>query len=155
MSVASVTKIRVRYADTDQMKRASSDGLLFDTLHRRRDGSTFPVEVSSRGDLIGGRRVLFSIVRDVTERKRFEAEREELLAATQHALALRDDFLMIASYELRTPVTNVSLQLQQLARLIERGATAEHLGVVGDSAIRDAQRLSTLIDALLNGWCRC
>lgn len=135
---------------TEQMRRASSDGLLFDTLHRRRDGSTFPVEVSSRGDLMGGQRVLFSIIRDVTERKRCEAEREELLAGTQRALALRDDFLMIASHELRTPVTNVSLQLQQLVRLIERGATAEHLGVVGDAALREAQRLSALIAALLD-----
>lgn len=133
-----------------QMRRANAEGLLFDTLHRRRDGSTFPVEVSSRGDTMGGRRVLFSIIRDITERKRFEAEREELLVATQRALALRDDFLMIASHELLTPVANVSLQLQQLARLIERGAPAEHLGAAGDSALREAQRLSTLIDALLH-----
>lgn len=143
-------RIEPSFSVTDQMRRASSDGLLFDTLHRRRDGTTFPVEVSSRGDMMGGRQVLFSIVRDVTERKRFEAEREELLATTQRALALRDDFLMIASHELRTPVTNVSLQLQQLSRLIERGANADHLGVVGDAALREAKRLSTLIDALLD-----
>jgi PAS domain S-box-containing protein len=137
-------------AVTDQMRVADSEGILFDTVHRRRDGSTFPVEVSSRGDLISGRRYLFSIIRDVTDRKRFEADREELLAATQRALALRDDFLMIASHELRTPVTNVSLQLQQLIRLLERGATAEDLGTIGDSALREAQRLSVLIDTLLD-----
>ncbi len=135
---------------TDQMRRANTEGILFDTMHRRRDGSTFPVEVSSRGDMVSGRRVLFSIIRDVTERKRFEAEREELLAATQRALVLRDDFLMIASHELRTPVTNVSLQLQQLTRLLERGATPEQLAVVGDAALRESKRLSTLIGALLD-----
>ena len=99
---------------------------------------------------MNGQRVLFSIIRDVTERKRFADEREELLVATQRALSLRDDFLMIASHELRAPVTNISLQLQQLARLIERGATAEQLGTAGDAALREAQRLSSLIAALLD-----
>ncbi len=33
----------------DQMATAASHGILFETLHRRRDGSIFPVEVSSRG----------------------------------------------------------------------------------------------------------
>ena len=32
-----------------QMARADEQGLLFETVHRRRDGSTFPVEVSSQG----------------------------------------------------------------------------------------------------------
>ncbi|MDB4960598.1 MAG: sensor signal transduction histidine kinase [Myxococcales bacterium] len=135
---------------TDQMRVANADGVLFDTVHRRCDGSTFPVEVSSRGDQLEGRRCLFSIIRDITERKRLEAERDELLAATQRALALRDDFLMIASHELRTPVTNVSLQLQRLSRLIARGSSPAHLEPVGDAALREAGRLVTLIDTLLD-----
>ena len=135
---------------SDQMRVANTDGILFEAIHRRRDGSIFPVEVSSRGDLMSDRRFLFSIIRDITERKRFEADREELLSATQRALATRDDFLMIASHELRAPVTNVSLQLQQLARLLERGATAGDLRAIGDSALREAQRLSALMGALLD-----
>jgi PAS domain S-box-containing protein len=134
----------------EQMKLANQQGLLFDTVHRRRDGSTFPVEVSSRGELMSGRRCLFSIIRDVTERKRFEAERDDLLHATQQALSLRDDFLMIASHELRAPLTNVSLQLQNFRRLLERGATRAHLRVLADSAVREAGRLTALIDALLD-----
>ncbi len=55
-----------------QMASADTLGLLFETVHRRRDGSTFPVEVSSRGTTIDGTRTLISIVRDITERKRAE-----------------------------------------------------------------------------------
>ena len=55
-----------------QMAEADAGGILFETLHRRRDGSTFPVEVSSRGATIGGTRTLISIVRDITDRKRME-----------------------------------------------------------------------------------
>ena len=135
---------------TQQMRVANVEGLLFETVHRRRDGSTFPVEVSSRGDLMPGRRCLFSIIRDITERKRFEIEREELLIATQRALQLRDDFLMIASHELRAPVTNVSLQLQHLNRQLERSAPRAQLRVMADAAFHEMNRLTSLIDALLD-----
>lgn len=73
---------------SDQMAHAQSTGVQFETLHRRRDGSIFPVEVSSRGDVIGGRQCLFSIVRDITARKRLESERERSLEETQQALAV-------------------------------------------------------------------
>lgn len=57
-----------------QMQLANGDGgFLFETVHRRRDGSTFPVEVSSQGAEVDGRRVLLSIVRDVSQRKAAEA----------------------------------------------------------------------------------
>jgi len=135
---------------SEQMKVANAAGLLFEATHRRRDGSTFPVEVSARGDAMTERRALFSIIRDITDRKRFEAEREELLAATQRALQLRDDFLMIASHELRAPVTNISLQLQQLHRQIDRGAPRAQLRVMSDAAFHETGRLTSLIDALLD-----
>jgi PAS domain S-box-containing protein len=58
-----------------QMNEADSWGILFETAHRRKDGTVFPVEVSSIGVLLDGERVLLSIIRDITERKRAEAAR--------------------------------------------------------------------------------
>jgi PAS domain S-box-containing protein len=56
-----------------QMTAAASDGILFETTHRRRDGSMFPVEVSSRGTATkDGEVVLLSIVRDISDRLRAE-----------------------------------------------------------------------------------
>jgi PAS domain S-box-containing protein len=55
-----------------QMAEAEDGGILFQTEHRRKDGSVFPVEVSSRGAVIGEQRTLVSVVRDITERKRAE-----------------------------------------------------------------------------------
>lgn len=52
-------------------------GALFETVHQRRDGSTFPVEVSSRGATIGRRRTSISVVRDITERKRAQEALQE------------------------------------------------------------------------------
>lgn len=55
-----------------------SDGSLFEVSHVRGDGSEFPVEVSTRPVTIDGRRYLFSIIRDITERRHHEAEIERL-----------------------------------------------------------------------------
>ena len=56
----------------DQMAEADAQGILFETVHRRKDGSTFPVEVSSRGATTGATRTLISVIRDITRRKRAE-----------------------------------------------------------------------------------
>ena len=55
-----------------QMKQAEEQGILFETRHVRKDGSAFPVEVSSYSTFIGDQRVLVSIIRDITERKQTE-----------------------------------------------------------------------------------
>jgi PAS domain S-box-containing protein len=61
-----------------QMQQANDAGILFETTHRRKDGSHLPVEVSARGAKIGRERLLLSIVRDISERKRTAVERQQL-----------------------------------------------------------------------------
>jgi len=51
---------------------ARPGGLLVETVHVRKDGSTFPVEISSRAIDIDGELHHQSFVRDITERKRAE-----------------------------------------------------------------------------------
>ena len=52
-----------------QMAQADTQGILFETVHRRKDGRSFPVEVSARGTVVRGERVLLSIARDITDRQ--------------------------------------------------------------------------------------
>lgn len=47
-------------------------GIQFETVHRRKDGSLFPVEISSRVVEIGGQRFRQSFIRDIGERRRAE-----------------------------------------------------------------------------------
>ena len=71
----------------EQMARASADGIQFETTHRRRDGSEFPCEVSSRRVDLDGESFLVSVVRDLTDRIRAEAslrEKETLFSKIFH-----------------------------------------------------------------------
>jgi PAS domain S-box-containing protein len=55
-----------------QMARAVQDGILFEAQHRRKDGSLFPVEVSSQVLPGAGQPQLISVIRDVSRRKNAE-----------------------------------------------------------------------------------
>lgn len=49
-------------------------GMVFETIHQRKDGTTFPVEVSARLVELDGRPFNLGIIRDTTVRKTHEAE---------------------------------------------------------------------------------
>lgn len=69
----------------------------------------------------------------------------------EEALHVRDNFLSVASHELKTPVTAVSLQLQLLSRDLATGvATAERSGPRVASLQRGMNRLTSLVDELLD-----
>jgi PAS domain S-box-containing protein len=51
----------------------------FETRHRRKDGSTYDVEISTNGAIIAGQKLIFCVCRDITERK----QAEEALAKSE------------------------------------------------------------------------
>ena len=67
-----------------QIQRVEEGPFRFETIHVRKDGSRFPVEVSWSLNPIGGERVILSIIRDITERR----EAEEQLRASEQRLRL-------------------------------------------------------------------
>lgn len=56
---------------------ADKGGLIFETMHQRRDGSTFPVEVSLVLLEVEGQKLIQGITRDITERKRADKALKE------------------------------------------------------------------------------
>jgi len=90
-------------------------------------------------------------------RKRAEVERErmreEALSAAreaQEAVRVRDDFLSIAGHELKTPLTALDLHLFTLDRLTRGPLEPEKVRKKIEVTRRQAQRLNTLINRLLD-----
>jgi PAS domain S-box-containing protein len=51
-----------------------TEGRIFETIHRRKDGTIFPVEISTRKVEIDGQPHRLSIIRDISERKRTDLQ---------------------------------------------------------------------------------
>ena len=98
------------------------------------------------------------IAEDMTERKLVEDERAALLISeraarteAEAALVLRDEFLTIASHELKTPVTTLLAYSQILDRRFQRESTASDRDRRAIRVIADqTERLSRLIGSVLD-----
>ena len=100
LKTMNVRELRVpdlRPAADAQMREAVEHGILFECEHRRVDGTTFPVEVSSRGLVVEGTVFLLSVIRDITVRREREAEREALVADLEAANHQLEGLLRIVS----------------------------------------------------------
>jgi signal transduction histidine kinase len=80
-----------------------------------------------------------------------DREKEALLKELSEAVQLRDEFLSVASHELRTPIAVLNLRLETVLRQAKRlGPGSEKLTAGVEIAIRQTTRLSRLIDELLD-----
>ncbi|MEC9493380.1 PAS domain S-box protein [Flexistipes sp.] len=52
--------------------------MIFETEHKRKDGTTFPVEINSTLIEYEGKSAILNVIRDISERKRAEKEKDEL-----------------------------------------------------------------------------
>jgi PAS domain S-box-containing protein len=120
----------------------------------RRDGSFYPVAFTASPLLQDGRPVGTVIeLRDTTEEKREQAERERLLRELQRAVEVREEFLSVASHELKTPLTPLSLKLQSLAKEAERQPDSDFVRKVRrsvDTGREQVRRLGALIGDMLD-----
>lgn len=80
------------------------------------------------------------------------AKEQEARLSAETALRLRDEFLSIASHELRTPMTSLGLVLQSIERAAAAGKPIDpqSMARLSARAMRQSQRMSTLISDLLD-----
>jgi PAS domain S-box-containing protein len=137
-----------------ELREAAEVGRFEDEGWRvRKDGTTFWANVvitalrDDSGCLIG----FGKVTRDLTEHKRAEEDRAKLLKA-QEAIRLRDEFLSIASHELKTPLTSMQLQVSGIQRNLRRSDSGRDPKLVAriDRLDHQVQRLADLINDLLD-----
>ncbi len=74
--------------EADLARAGAAGGGLFETLHARRDGTAFPVEVNYRPVRIGGQTFRLEFIRDITRRKRDEEERRRFASQLEQTQRL-------------------------------------------------------------------
>jgi PAS domain S-box-containing protein len=127
-------------ADYVATGRAKIIGIGREVVGRRKDGSTFPMELAVSEFGIGAQRFFTGIVRDITERKRAEQ-------ALKEADRQKDEFLAMVSHELRNPLS----ALTTAARVL-RAATANDASRAAAAGVveRQTQHMARLIEDLLD-----
>jgi PAS domain S-box-containing protein len=91
---------------------------LFETRHRRKDGSEFDVEISGHAINLEGRPALFNSSRDITVRKQLHDELVNARMVAESASAAKSEFLANMSHEIRTPISAV-IGFSSLAKSID------------------------------------
>src|SRR5919198_66431 len=90
----------------------------FETVRRAKDGRLIDISLTvspirdARGQVIGASK----IARDISERKRMDAELEMLVAALREADTRKDEFIAMLAHELRNPLSAIAVATDLLAR---------------------------------------
>ena len=103
MKISDLRENKTKHLTKQQIENSVIEGIYFQTIHRRKDGTTFPVEVSSIGTELDGKIVRCAIVRDITERKKFKENLKE--SEERYRLLFEHANEIIYTHDLRGKIT--------------------------------------------------
>lgn len=115
--------------------RKPFSGLRRELLGLRKDGTTFPIELSLTTINLQNRILYTGIISDISERKANEK--------------LKQEFISTVSHELRTPLTSIQGAIKLIKARKEEATPAETQTML-DLADRNVNRLAELINDLLD-----
>jgi len=133
----------------EQIRRAAQGTpQLFDWLCRSRSGRVFWVEVQLRQAIVSGTKRVIAVVRDITERKQYEAKARQAIL-----FQAREDFIATLVHDLKTPLTATLGALELLLDGELGGLEKEQrelLSRLGDSNRSLLSMIQNLLEAYRN-----
>jgi PAS domain S-box-containing protein len=117
-----------------------------DLIARRKDGSTFPVEISLSPVEAEGSRFVSSVIRDVTVRRQMEQDIKAAHEAAERANKANSAFLAAASHDLRQPVQALSLLNGALRRTVKDERALQMVANQDASLTAMTNLLNSLLD---------
>jgi len=119
---------------------------------RRKDGSTFPMELAVGEARVSGRRVFTGFIRDLTERQLAENRMQELQSELLHVSRLSDVGQMASAlaHELNQPLAAIVNYVQAMRRLLQASNLALPPRVIEtmDKTVAQAARAGEIIQHL-------
>lgn len=97
----------------ERLERVREEGkALFESAHRCKDGSVMPVEISATAFDLEGRRVLLSVIRDITERKKTEEELLQVRDRVIEEMTRHSEYVQEIADRLRNPLQKLKGYLE-------------------------------------------
>jgi len=142
-NVAPFTNDKVGYYS---QKAAKEGPQRFDWLAKRKDGESFWVEVNLRLTKIGGAERELIVIRDITDRKRFEDDLVKAKEKAEESDRLKSAFLANLSHEIRTPMNAIMGFSDLLKYAPEEQKRKEYLEIIQKSGFRLMDIISETIE---------